>query len=398
MSSSLQKNVVFGAAPAACSNFESMQIHPEYQIYDVNMFETQNLADKIRHYFDCCMDSCAAPVMVSTSCFSTWRKAKKTNGAGKIIPAIAESSLGGKQAPRVFFFDDNINLHLGGTSNTEGICNLRDTCTGEFVDFSTGSNGFIQESLFEYTTVQSSTEYRNVLVQANILDAMTNVDYFKSIILRYSKPGERVLVIADVNGTIMSDDTARGKSHTEMLLSLMFTFTEVWPRGVDDPVEFSWRLKPSVCIERRQDLRNLVKSIAAKDDNFYSDFWSSANCELFLDALTSFANVGCSKEDRTIDTPQFFEQYRKNLDLIQDSVSRDGIPSSWFRCHEWLVSEGHAVVLNSFGVDTHRVVKCLVPDVRQVLQLTFNYKCWSERDVAMWGKQFEPSEKEDDPK
>ena len=33
---------------------------------------------------------------------------------------------------------DNINLHLGGACDAEGICNLRDVENGEFVDFSVG--------------------------------------------------------------------------------------------------------------------------------------------------------------------------------------------------------------------------------------------------------------------
>lgn len=379
--------------PAAVAHFEALDMYPDYKLYDISMYDGDGgfMREPLKHYYDCCIDSSiTSRLIVTTSCFSVWRKAKKTNGAAKVVPAVpAAVSLNGGEPIRVFFFDDNINLHLGGSSDAEGICNLRDIYTGEFVDFSIGKNGFAAERFFKHTFVHASTEYRVVLVQANILDAMAHLDYFQAIISRYAQPGERLIVFSDVNGTIVWDDTVRGKDMSEVLLSTMFRFAEIRPRAADGPLDFVWQDKPAISVAKPEDLRGLINRISNKDNDFYQAFWTLQTCEKFVNTVASVADLAWHKEEGTIDPAQFFNEYRGNLDEIRRSSMKDGIPQSWLRCFTQLVQEGHSVILNSFGVDTHRVIAQVVNDKKDILQLTINYNMWGEKDLSSWNKQFE---------
>ena len=62
-----------------------------------------------------------------------------------------------------------------------------------FVEFGERSNGFKRAAATCNTTVSLSTEFKNVLVQANILDAMEGKHYFTRIIERYAQPDERLV-------------------------------------------------------------------------------------------------------------------------------------------------------------------------------------------------------------
>jgi hypothetical protein len=377
--------------PPDFSHFDPMQQFPGFMIYDINMFENGMMTENLKHYFACCRDYSApgGSLIVTTSCFTPWREAKKTNGAAKVIPAVSANSPHQNGHPiRVFFFDDNINLHLGGAHDAEGICNLRDVSTGEFVDFSIGKNGFECERLFRHTFVHHSSQYNNVLIQANILDAMTHTDYFMDIITRYSKPGEQLLVFADVNGTIMWEDTVRGKDVSTLLLGTMFRFAEVRPRASDIQVDFGWEEKPPVPVQKPEDLRGLVNRISSKDNDWYQQFWSLTTCEKFINAISSIADIAWQKEESTISASEFWSEYSKNLEDIRRSAMKDGIPESWSQAYERLVEAGHTVVLNSFGVDSGRVVARVATDKTKVLQLTINYKLWGKKDTDMWNAQF----------
>jgi len=372
--------------PSACDDFENLRMHEGYSIYDINLADEDGLKKNLRRYFDFCMDP-GMTLSVTTSCFPVWKQSNKTNGLAKIIPAVPSSMPG----TRVFFFDDNINLNIGGGIDTEGICNLRDIQTAEFVDFNAGHNGFKNETLFKYTVVASSTEYNNVLVQANILDAMTHDDYFHSIITRYSKPGEKCIVFVDVNGTTVADDTITIKDVSQVLVATMFAFTDIRPRENDIPLEFEWKGKPPISIDGRISLRSIINKISKKDDVYYKAFWTQENCEAFLHKAASIADLVWQNDEaeKILDPADFLKEFSKNFELIQKSPMKDGIPQSWLSCYAALEAGRHHVIMNSFGVDTHRVIKQLVRDTRQVLQLTVNYRLWSERDTKLWNQQFE---------
>merc|ERR1711920_764268 len=106
-----------------------------------------------------------------------------------------------------------------------------------------------------------SSEYRNVLVQASILDAMSDENYFSSIIHKYPHTGEKLIVYMDMNGTILSSDTILGLSPAQLLLDAMCGIVQVRPR---DTFDFTWRDQTtSVRLEKSQTLRKLMSQLSS---------------------------------------------------------------------------------------------------------------------------------------
>jgi hypothetical protein len=273
-----------------------------HRVFDVDLYGSEEAMNVgLQAYYGICQAPQATGIFVTTSCFTAWRNGRKRNGSAKVIPAVAEGKGDGM---RVFFFDDNINLHLGGTSDADGICNLRDVATGKYVDFSVGANGFMCDRAFRHTCIHYSSQYRVVLIQANILDAMANVDYFTSIIRKYSKEGEKLIVFSDVNGTIVWDDTVSGKSGADVLMMTMFRFAEVRPKAAFD---VTWDSQPPVMVDKSTTLRQLVSDIANKDNAFYQAFWCEANCQRFLTEICGGGNceLGWFQDDSVL-TPERF--------------------------------------------------------------------------------------------
>mmetsp|Transcript_26354 Transcript_26354/g.61468 ORF Transcript_26354/g.61468 Transcript_26354/m.61468 type:complete len:428 (+) Transcript_26354:127-1410(+) len=349
--------------------------------------------ENLRHYYDTCRAS--TELMVTTSCFATWKQGKFQNGCAKVIPAVPVNGQSDSKA-RVFFFDDNINLHLGtsaGSSDAKGICNLRELAGGEYIDFSDGKNGFQRDRCFRHTLVCHSSQYRNVLVQVNILDAMSNHDYFTSIISKYSKDGEKLIIYMDVNGTILWDDTIMSLGQEEVLLSTMFGCIEVRPSASSD---FVWNNERTVKLEpeKPRTLKQLVHDLADGDKAFYKGFWTPAHCANLLADLRAFGHTRWTSGE--VDgqpplTPQgFSDLYHSYMDEMQRQNVAKGITVSWFRCLEMLRKGGHSPVLQSFGMDTHRVVRSSVPDERRVVHIAVNMELWSDRDKKMFSEQFQP--------
>lgn len=365
--------------------FVPLDVNAQFRMFDLNIYalpDPAHLLQRLKDYYAICKTS--PDLVCTTSCFTAWRKAGKTNGSAKLIPGIPAD---GSENVRVFFFDDNINLHLGGTHDIDGICNLRDITTGEFVDFSVGQNGFQAERAFKHTTIHHSSEYNNVLVQANILDAFGNPDYFSKIISQYSKPGEKLIVFMDVNGTAVFEDTINGKSASDNLLSIMFSQLEVRP---DEPFSFAWGSQPPVTIEKPTELRQIVKQISNKDQEFYRNFWSYESCHDLVEQLTKQSNIRWRQSDEHLSLESFFETYEGYL---SEEVSRsgeataDGVCKSWITCYQELKAAGHSTVLNSYGVDTRRVIQ-QCDNEQNVLYININYEMWGKRDVDAWTAQF----------
>lgn len=350
--------------------------------YDLNIYEDDGLQRNLQHYYKYCIEP-GSKLSITTSCFSAWRKVKKANGQAKLIPAIPA----GKQSVRLFFFDDNISLALGGSEAAQGICNLRDVETGKYVDFSEGVNGFSAEGWFRYTTVHASSMYNVVLIQANILDAMTNSNYYHDIISKHTQPGERPIVMFDVNGTCLSDDSLATKEPTEMLMATMFSLVNVKPRT--EGAEFVWPGKDNIPLDKPTTLRSLVNTITDKDKESYKNFWSRKNCEAFIQKVSGTADLVWTKGEVGLTAESFFKDLDANLDQLMRAPMRDGVPLSLMKCYSELVEKDAHVIFNSFGVDTYRVLKQLSIEMKTVTQVTINYDLWSERDQTAWCKQFE---------
>jgi hypothetical protein len=371
-----------GAVSSSAAREEALRAFKKVQtgtnhtfVYDIDLYDGQDNVSQLQDYYLLCRQ--VTGVHVTTSCFNAWRQQKKTNAYGKVIPTSSSSD-----STRVFFFDDN--LELDGSEASSGITNLRDMSNGKYVDFAAGRNGFVQSRAGRHTVILHSTEYNCVLVKANILDAIEDQDYFTRIVQAHSQPGEKCIVFMDVNSTIVCNDTVQSKDTDASLLSTMFEMLDVHPRK---GLEFGWGSCPPVPVPKRCSLKKLVKDITAKDKDAYKTFFSEANCRAFLAELSSHADVRWTDSVDNVTVDEFARSFREYLKTISDGVDSDGITRSWFRCAD-LLKANHSLMLNSFGVDTRKVVLATAPDESKVLQLAINYELWDKRDKDGFMRQF----------
>lgn len=393
---SVQGSVIRVGSAMATESLAPLDLKPGLALYNLDL-HTGNTLEKLRSYYGMCSKS--TELFVTTSCFAAWKKAKCTNGSAKLIPAVPARENGSGDSCCVFFFDDNINLHLGssaGAAGTKGICNLRDITTGEYIDFSIGNNGFVRERAYQHTLIHHSSKYRNVLVQANILEAMSNDDYFTSIIERYARAGEKLIVYMDVNGTILWSDSIMGLGPSELVLEAMYGFAQVRPRR---PFEFKWRDQPPIKLERPQMLKQLMHELSDNDKEVFHSFLNTDICCELLQQLSPNANLGWSQHEGSFSPEDFLREYEGYMTELRKhdggkDPSAHGITESWFRCLRQLEEGGHAAVINSFGMDTQRVVVRSSSDAKRVMHVAINFEMWSDRDASKYAAQFQEEGKE----
>lgn len=352
-------------------------------VTNLELKDGPEITEQLQCYYALCRQ--ATGLHVTTSCFATWRKGRKTNAHGKAIPTkrTSSSSTADFERPvRVFFFDDN--LELGGLSSSPGICNLRDVCTGEFVEFCPGANGFQRAPAGRHSTILHSSQYNAVLVKANILDAIEDTDYFTKIVLDYSSPGEKIVVYMDVNATVMCADSVQSKDMSASLLSTMFELMELSPKA---PFDFGWGSRPPVSVQKNQTLKKLVKDITADDHDAYRSFFSEATCQSFFSQVAAHADIRVSDASPPLSAEDFVSLYRDYIQTIAQRLDSNGLTQSWHRCCESLKTQ-HSVVLNSFGVDTRKVVLASGGDESRVMQIVVNYDLWDNRDKEKYATQF----------
>jgi len=349
-------------------------------IYNFDLHNEAVRAEHLQRYYDVCRQSIG--LHVTTSCFTTWRQNKKTNAYGKVIPTTSSSGSSAGPAYRVFFFDDN--LELDGVEAGPGICNLRDVEEGHFVDFAEGRNGYRAGRAGRHTVVMHSTEYNGVLVKANILDAIEDHDYFVKIIQQYSLPGEKIIVFMDVNSTIVCNDSVQSKDLSASLLSTMFELMELAPKTA---FVMGWGDCKPVSVQKKQSLKKLVKDITASDYSAYKTFFSEDNCRKFYVELSQKADIRWADAPNVMDVEDFIRLFYEYKDTISQGIDSDGITQSWFRCYEKLGMR-HSLMLNSFGVDTRKVILATEGDESRVMQIAINYELWDKRDVEKFEAQF----------
>eukprot|EP00419_Tripos_fusus_P021948 CAMPEP_0172722140 /NCGR_PEP_ID=MMETSP1074-20121228/80768_1 /TAXON_ID=2916 /ORGANISM="Ceratium fusus, Strain PA161109" /LENGTH=339 /DNA_ID=CAMNT_0013548069 /DNA_START=174 /DNA_END=1193 /DNA_ORIENTATION=- len=325
-------------------------------------------------YWKICKE--ATDLMVTLSCFAVWNENKKRNAHAKVIPAIPA---GRSEAVRVFFFDDNLALNSeAGKADSPGICALRHINTGEFVEFGEGVNGFRSERLARHSVVNFSSEYKVVLVQANIIDSMEKVDYFTSCIQRYSKPGEKCVVFMDINSTIVSNDAITGKHAPEILLSSMFEFILATPA---ETFTFEWESLPQVEVNRAITLKKLVKQLTEGNKTAYTHFYSIERCLLFIEKLGQRCCLKWNTIGTEVTLNDFRDMYDECLRALAGSTNKDGVTKSWYHTHEFMQRNGHALILNSFGIDSKKVVMSTVNDHTVILRVLVNFSRWDRSDA-----------------
>lgn len=366
----------------ASVGFNCKSLSSKFGIFNINLFESPDNKDNLQRYYGICRRS--EELTLTTSCFTPWHKNKKKNGFAKVIPAMSRSN---NDPVRVFFFDDNIEWE--GKENNAGIVNLRDPQTGKFVDFGHGCNGFVHEMASTNSIVAHSTDYRNVLVQVNILDAMEDEDFFVKIISKYIKPDEKVIVFMDCNATIVSMDSISGKDESEVLLGTMFQMLKV---EAQEPFDFHWPGRQPVAIDKTMDLKQLVKKVAGQENEFYTHFFKWNNCATVLEILDNLNRVKwANRADKPFKLAEFQALYEHYLQSLTGSSDDDGITQSWYKVYKYLSAGGHSVVLNSFGVDTRKVILKTVPDERRILQIIVNAELWGPKDVKAFENIYELS-------
>jgi len=369
---------------------------PGFPIYHLSLHDG-DCREGLIDFYNICLR--AKDLMVTTSCFANWKSGGCTNAFGKVIPAPPVRTA----SPRIFFFDDNINLHLGkkcGAPDAKGICNLRDISTNEYVEFSEGSNGFMCERSHRHTLVHHSSLYQVVLVQASILDAVLDEEYFSSIISKYKQDGEDIIVFMDVNGTILSSDTIMELDSKQLLLNTLCGFVEVRPRA---PCRIIFQGR-AIELEKPVMLKQLIldhntngaeksRQSAAERSKTFTREW----LEKLLLKLSEVADLGWYQKEGGVQPSEFLEALDGHMACLAEhddnangsSPSSSGLTRSWMRCVQSLRQEKQTIVLNSFGVDAHRVLVHSRPDHECALHLAVNSELWSERDRTQFHQQLQ---------
>jgi hypothetical protein len=360
----------------ASAGFDCKSLSSGFSIFDVNLCEGLELQDNLRKYYNFCKES--SDLSCTVACFSVWNASKKKNEFAKLIPAVPSSS---SDNVRIFFFDDNIESE--GKASSPGIVNLRNVETGEFVEFGEGVNGFSRGQFATNTIVHHSSEYRNVLVQANILDAMEDEMYFDAIVERHLKHGEKAICFMDVNSTILSMDSASSKDMGQLVLGTMFEFITLQPR---EPFAFEWPERPPVRVEKAMHLKKLAKEVCKEDKALYKGFYTFENCMKLLSSVASQADLKWSLQEDVFSVDEFKRQYNRYLVSLVGGTNEDGIAKSWFKFYNTRANHGHCTMLNTFGLDGRKVIIKTVSDERQVLHFASCYTKWEARDVEAFEK------------
>lgn len=372
------------AAPpfdASRYRLQTVNIHDSLEIFNVDL-HNDITAECVQKYYHLCRDRVG--LHVTTSCFNIWRKHSKTNQHAKVIPAVPSDD--NNEAVRIFFFDDNADT-CGG-ADSEGICNLRDITTGEYIEFGAGKNGFEKDKIGSHTLVLHSTSYKNVIVKANILDAMADPEYFTHIVDRYAQKGEKLILFMDVNSTIVCNDTVIGKDSTASVLSTLCSFVTWTPDGGEVQLEFD--SLPPIKINKPRHMKQIAQDLLkGASHEVQSHFWKETTCAELFKYLDTKGKLAWSGEDERMTFEKFNKLFQEYLDVIPNVTSRDGITKSWFHMHDALRDSEHTIVLNSFGVDTRKVVLATLQDESTVQQVAVNYEMWDGRDVTKFTQQFE---------
>eukprot|EP00746_Dinoflagellata_sp_MGD_P009917 gnl/MRDRNA2_/MRDRNA2_120324_c0_seq1.p1 gnl/MRDRNA2_/MRDRNA2_120324_c0~~gnl/MRDRNA2_/MRDRNA2_120324_c0_seq1.p1 ORF type:complete len:1026 (-),score=208.12 gnl/MRDRNA2_/MRDRNA2_120324_c0_seq1:221-3259(-) len=308
----------------------------------------------------------------TTSCYSLWSANGQSNGSGKVVPALRDKKY------HVFFFDDNVEFDSGGGRNDKGIVNLRNL-HGDYIDFTVGKNGFMMEKCAENSEIYFSTEYNVVLCRVNILDAMCDDQYFTKIVDRFSRPGEKNILYMDINATIIFGDIMSGRDKDSVLLNTMFECMLIKPYG---NWTFSWGTSKCNLDNKQIPLKKLLKK--ALDKETYRTFWTYGNCLKVLQEVMQYGQVNCS--GRSIDVEDFLRLYRMYSDMMSRTV-RKGVVRSWFELYRQF-KDDHLLMLNTFGVESRRLILETVENEDDVTFITVNYYRWDDHDRAKFEEQY----------
>jgi len=150
-----------------------------------------------------------------------------------------------------------------------------------------------------------------------------------------------------------------------------------------------------VTLDKIEDLTSLVTRIHDKDEQAIRAFWTLDTCRKFLELATSLVEIGWSTEqDSTITQKDFWKEITWSISKAKDNLIKsvdDEMLESWRRCCAQFFNKRDTIVFASFGHDTQNVVRRMVSNSQDALQLTVNFARWSERDQRDWRVMFPDS-------
>merc|ERR1712048_842755 len=156
---------------------------------------------------------------------------------------------------------------------------------------------------------------------------------------------------------------------------------------MSESMEFTYRDRTPVKVKKPMTLKAIAKEVFKGDRDAYGSFWNEENCTEFFNHLSGNADVTWLQREEKLAADGFLKEFRVLGERINSVIDKDGITASRYDCLNRLQSS-HLIVLNSFGVDSRKVIIAAGADETQVLQIAVNYELWDDRDVKKFENQF----------
>lgn len=190
----------------------------------------------------------------------------------------------------------------------------------------------------------------------------------------------------DINSTIISVDSVSSKDMSQVVLGTMFEFTTMKPK---EEFKYQWdESRPAVKVAKEMHLKKLVKEICKDDKKLYDSFYTYDNCIKVLIAMADKATLRYSQQEEDFSLLKFRELYERYVVSLVGGTNQEGITKSWFRCFNEQSAAGHSLVLNTFGMDSRKIIWKTVDDERQVLQMCVSFDKWDSKDKAVFNTMY----------
>lgn len=170
-----------------------------------------------------------------------------------------------------------------------------------------------------------------------------------------------------------------GRDKDSVLLNTMFECMMIKPYG---NWVFSWGSARSNLDNKPTHLKKMLKKTLDKDT--YKAFWTYGNCRKVIDQLSHQGQIMCN--GRSIDLDDFERLYRSYSEMMGRKV-RKAIVRSWFELYRQFKDE-HLLMLNTFGVESRRLILETVEREEDVTFITVNYDAWGDNDRAKFAEQY----------
>merc|ERR1711972_435641 len=149
----------------------------------------------------------------------------------------------------------------------------------------------------------------------------------------------------------------------------MFEFVELQPKSA---FEFSWEERAPVKIDKPMSFKQLLKKISNDDTGYYQSFYEPSRCESLFLKVAAFADIkwmARKSEAGVLSLEEFVSTYIEYQETMAHGANDMGITMSWFRCYDYLKDGHHSTCLNSFGIDSKKVLSQTVPGDADVMHV-----------------------------